>query len=71
MKTYSAEKYAGRVYCGNGLFDTVNECIDFANDGFCDRLIIFNNKTNVQLKLRCKKGRWGCVASGVRGRKTK
>lgn len=68
MKTYSAEKYAGMVYCGNGLFDTVNECIAFADDGFCDKLIVVNNKTDVQLKFKHKKGAWGCVASGVRGR---
>lgn len=34
--TYTAWKYAGGTYCGNGFFDSLDECFAFADDGFCD-----------------------------------
>lgn len=34
--TYTAYKYAGGTYCGNGFFKSLDECFEFANDGFCD-----------------------------------
>jgi hypothetical protein len=33
---YRAYKYCGGVYCGNGEFDSIDEAVKFANDGFCD-----------------------------------
>ncbi len=40
---YAVNKYAGRVYCGNAFCNTIEECIAFANDGFCDKAIIYDN----------------------------
>ena len=36
-------KYTGRTYCGNAFFNSFDECIKFANDGFCDKAIITGN----------------------------
>lgn len=35
--SYSVKKYAGGVYCGvaDGMA-SIDSCIEFANDGFCD-----------------------------------
>lgn len=33
---YTAYKYAGGTYCGNGFFESLDECLAFADDGFCD-----------------------------------
>ena len=33
---YRCNKYSGGVYCGNAELDSIQACIDFANDGFCD-----------------------------------
>ena len=46
---YAVNKYAGRVYCGNAFCNTIEECIAFANDGFCDKAIIYDNDESVQL----------------------
>ena len=37
---YVVNKYSGRVYCGNAFFDTFEECIQFADDGFCNKAVI-------------------------------
>lgn len=42
---YIVEKYCGRVYCGNGYFKTMEECLKFAKDGFCDKAKIANLET--------------------------
>lgn len=35
--TYTCSKYAGGTYCGNAVnLATIDQCIAFANDGFCD-----------------------------------
>lgn len=35
--TYSVTKYAGGVLCGNAdMLPTIDRCMEFANDGFCD-----------------------------------
>ena len=35
--TYSVTKYSGGMWCGNAHFmATIDQCIEFANDGFCD-----------------------------------
>lgn len=35
--TYSVAKYSGGTYCGNAIdFATIDQCMEFANDGFCD-----------------------------------
>lgn len=42
---YSVEKYSGKAYCGNGFFDTLDECYAFANDGFCDKMNVYDTET--------------------------
>lgn len=40
---YKVEIYCGKVYCGNGFFDTLDECFQFAkSDVFCDKIIIYD-----------------------------
>ena len=34
--TYTAHKYSGGVWCGMGEFDTLDDCLAYADDGFCD-----------------------------------
>ena len=35
--TYSVIKYAGGVRCGDACgLATIDQCMEFANDGFCD-----------------------------------
>ena len=43
---YIANKYCGEVYCGNGFFGTIEECMEFAKDGFCDKVKILEVETN-------------------------
>ena len=33
---YTAWKYSGGTYCGNGDFDSLDAVLRFADDGFCD-----------------------------------
>lgn len=33
---FVAWKYAGGTYCGNALCRSLDECMSFADDGFCD-----------------------------------
>ena len=50
MYKYIVEKYSGKVYCGNAFFNTLDECLEFANDGFCDKAIITNCETKEKIK---------------------
>jgi hypothetical protein len=34
--TYTAYKYCGGAYCGNGEFESLDAVMRFADDGFCD-----------------------------------
>lgn len=43
-------KYCGGTYCGDGIFETLDECFAFANDGFCDYCRITGENGDV-LKL--------------------
>lgn len=47
---YSVEKYAGRVFCGNGLFETMEEVLEFADDGFCTRAIVYDHDVTPRKK---------------------
>lgn len=49
---YVVNKYSGRTYCGNGFFKTMDECIKFANDGFCTRAVIADCKTGAKFTVR-------------------
>jgi len=51
---YVVNKYAGRVLCGNGLFDTFEACVEFADDGFCTRAEITNMETGEKKTIRFK-----------------
>lgn len=46
---YKIDIYCGKVYCGNGYYDTLDECYAFAlSDGFCDKAKIYDmNSKNV------------------------
>lgn len=41
---YTAYKYCGGTYCGNGDFESLDECLEFADDGFCDYVRIVSAK---------------------------
>lgn len=49
---YTVEIYAGRVYCGNGFFNTLDECYAFANDGFCDRMKVYDSREDKILNIK-------------------
>jgi len=46
---YTVEKYGGRLYCGNAVARTLDECIAFADDGLCDKAIIYDGDTGAKL----------------------
>lgn len=48
---YLVEKFSGRVYCGNAFFETLEECIKFADDNFCNRAIITELETDKKFKV--------------------
>ena len=49
---YTVNKYCGRTYCGNGFFNTVEECLAFAKDGFCDKAVISDSETGEKQTIR-------------------
>lgn len=51
MSKYAAAKYSGGVYCGNGSFDSFDECMEFADDGFCDYVRIVDQETLQRFKV--------------------
>lgn len=44
---YTAYKYSGGVYCGNGEFDSLDACFAFADDGFCDYVRVVSDEGQV------------------------
>lgn len=52
MSKYIVNKYAGRTYCGNAFFDTFIECMQFGDDGFCDRIVINNTEENRKYTIK-------------------
>lgn len=52
---FEASKYSGGTYCGNGFFDSIQECIDFANDGFCDYVRIASEEISLKVKITASK----------------
>ena len=44
---YTAYKYSGGVYCGNGEFDSLDACFSFADDGFCDYVRVVSDEGQV------------------------
>ena len=48
---YEVCKYCGRVYCGNAFCDTIEECLQFANDGFCNKAIITGEGVRYVVKI--------------------
>lgn len=55
MARYVVNKYDGGVYCGNGFFDSLDDCYTFADDGFCDYMRIKDVQNNIELKVHLKK----------------
>lgn len=49
---YIVNKYCGRTYCGNGFFNTLDECVEFANDGFCDKAKIVDTVTDTKITIK-------------------
>lgn len=45
--TYTANKYCGGTYCGDGLFESLDECLTFADDGFCDYVRVVSDEGQV------------------------
>ena len=48
---YTAWKYSGGVYCGNGDFDSLDAVLKFADDGFCDYVRAQNTETGQVIKM--------------------
>lgn len=48
---FEARKYCGGVFCGNGEFSSLQECFDFADDGFCDYVRIKDTKRGQTIKI--------------------
>lgn len=44
---YTAYKYSGGVYCGNGEFDSLDAVMVFADDGFCDYVRVVSDEGQV------------------------
>ena len=56
---YVVEIYNGGTYCGNGYFETVEECMKFAisegiNDGLIDKAKIVNQETGQRTIVNVK-----------------
>ena len=49
---YAAEVYCGRTVCGNGMFETIDECFAFVDDGFCDKLVITEYATGRKFTVK-------------------
>ena len=52
MTRYVVNKYAGKKYCGNAFFNTIDDCIAFADDGFCTRAKIRDTETGRLLTVK-------------------
>lgn len=48
---YVADKYAGGTWCGNGYFQTMEKCLEFTMDGFCDYVRVKDLTTGVTFKI--------------------
>lgn len=48
---YTAWKYSGGTYCGNGDFDSLDAVLAFADDGFCDYVRVQNADTLQTIKI--------------------
>ena len=48
---YTAWKYCGGTYCGNGDFGTLDEALAFADDGFCDYVRVQDSETQQVIKM--------------------
>lgn len=51
VNRYEANKYCGGVYCGNGEFGSIQECFDFADDGFCDYVRVTDMQSGRTIKI--------------------
>ncbi len=50
---YVINLYAGRVYCGNGIFENIEKCkMFFESDEFATRAKIRNTETNETITLK-------------------
>lgn len=52
MPKYIVNKYSGRTYCGNANLDTFDACIEFADDGFCNRAVICDTETGKKYTVK-------------------
>ena len=50
---YNIEIFCGGTYCGNGIFETLDDCRTFfENDEFCDRAKIIDLETGTTYKVK-------------------
>lgn len=50
---YVVEIYCGRAYCGNAVYETFDECVEFFhNDGLCNRAKITELETGEVTVIR-------------------
>lgn len=45
--------YSGGTYCGNGIFETLSECIEFFNnDPYADKAVIYDAETGKKTTIK-------------------
>ena len=50
---YSINIYSGGVFCGNGIFETLEQCTDyFNNDLFADKAVITDTETRKRTTIK-------------------
>ena len=54
---YIVELYAGRVYVGNGFFDSFDEVESFIqDDGFANKAVVYNDETKTKYLIKIIRG---------------
>ena len=56
---YIVNKYGGRTYCGNAFCKTFIECIKFADDGFCDKAVIKDERDGTKYTIKIERKELG------------
>lgn len=52
---YAINIFSGKQFCGNGIFDTLGECMEFLeHDGFADKAKILDSETGAQYTIKVK-----------------
>lgn len=52
MSRYIVNKYSGRNYCGNAFCDAFIECMQFGDDGICDKIVVNDTVDNRKYTIK-------------------